>query len=455
MKNFRRFINRVQYIGSSKLLVAALFVALTGVALSANFATGGNAASAATCTTNNIMPCGFSSIGNFVSNYKADTKGDYKPVYAAFGLDSSELDRLSKTAKMGVAYRDGTVKVDGKVVATNGVSLGREKKSYSQTVTIGGKTYYQDRDQDAFLSDIPALVMMNGDQFEFAALTACGNPVKGTPTGKAPEYSCNMLNVKQTNRTTFSYTTDVTALHGATVAKLVYDFGDGTSQTVTSASQTVTHEYAKEGTFTTKVTIYVSVNGETKTVTSVHCAKSVEVKPVLQTPAYACSALTPTTINKENRQYRFTVKTTQSGGATLKDAAFNFGDGQSITGVQPSDASTASSEHTFAKAGSYTIVATVNFNVAGNVKSVTCQATISPEQTPPQECKPGIPVGDSHCTECKPGIPAGSKECTPQELPNTSAISVLGGIVGGGSILTAGSYFLRSRRNVLNTFLRR
>jgi len=455
MRTIRRLLNRARYIGSSKLLVAALFVSLTGVALSANFATGSAPVSAATCNTNNIMPCGYGTISDFVNTYKANAAGDYPAIYAAYGLAPSEIDHLGQTAKMGMAYRDGTVKVDGKVVATNAVSLGREKKSYSQTVTIGGKTYYQDRDQDAFLSDIPALVLMNGDQFEFAALTACGNPVKGTPTGQPPQYSCDMLKPKQINRTTFSYTTDVTALHGATVSKLVYDFGDGTTQTANRGDQVITHEYAKEGTFTTKVTVYVSVNGETKTVTAAQCAKPVEVKPIPETPAYACSALTPTTINQQNRQYRFTTKTTQSGGATLKDASFDFGDGQSVTGVKPSDDSTAASEHTYAKAGDYTIVATVNFNVAGGVKSVTCKTTISPTQTPPQECKPGIPVGDSRCTECKPGVPAGSAECTPQQLPNTSAVSVLGGTVGGGSILTAGGYFLRSRRNLLNTFLRR
>ena len=454
-KAFQRLITRVQYVGSSKLLVGALFIALTGVALTANFATGGTPASAYTCETNNIIPCGFNSISDFVNIYKANAKGDYPQIYAAFGLAPTDIGRLAKTAKMGMAYRDGTIRLDGKVVATNGISLGREKKSYSKTVTIGGKTYYQDRDQDAFLSDIPALIMMNGDQFEFGALTACGNPLKGTPTGQPPEYSCNMLNPTQVNRTTYSFTTDVTALHGATVTKLVYDFGDGQTQTVTSASQKVTHEYAKEGTFTTKVTVYVLVNGETKAVTSLHCAKPVEVKPVPQTPQFTCSALTPTTISKENRQYRFTVTTAQSGGATLKSADFNFGDGQSITGVVPSDANTISTEHTYAQAGNDTIVATVYFNVNDQVKSVSCQASISPEQTPPQECKPGIPVGDSRCNECKPGVPAGSAACTAEQLPNTSAVDVLGGTVGGGSIVTAGGYFLRSRRNLLETFLRR
>jgi PKD repeat protein len=449
MKVINRILNHVRYASSSKLLVAALFVALTGVALSANFAAGGTAAGAYTCKTNNILPCGTDSVANFVSQYKANKTGDLPASYAAFGLQSGEIDRFAKTAKMGVAYRDGTVKVDGKVVATNGISLGREKKSYSKTVSIGNKTYYQDRDQDAFLSDIPALVLMNGDQFEFAALTACGNPVKGTPTSKAPEYSCNMLNAKQVNRTTYSYTTDVTALHGATVAKLVYDFGDGKTQTVSSASQAVTHQYDKEGTYTTKVTVYVTVNGETKPVTGAKCAKPVTVQPAPQTPVYTCDALTATTISKENRQFRFTVKTNQSGGATLRDASFTFGDTQSISGVKPSDTNTVSTEHTYANAGTYTIVATVNFNVAGGVKSVTCKTQISPEKTPPVECKPGIPVGDTRCVETPPTTP------TAQVLPNTSGVDILGGTMGTGGILTAGGYFIRSRRNLISTLLRR
>lgn len=455
MKSVKRFLNRVQYVGSSKLLVAALFVALTGVALSANFANG-TPASAAKCEANNIMECGAPSISSFVSQYKANKPGDLDNIYAAFGLAPNEIDRFAKTAQMGVVYKNGDVKIGNKTVATDAVTLGRSPKSYSWDMKIGGKTYYASHSKDVFLDNsIPAMIMMNGDQFEFAALTACGNAVKGHPTGKAPSYSCDMLKSKQINRTTFSYTTDTTALNGAKVAKVVYDFGDGQTQTATSGAQSVTHEYAKEGDFTVKVTVYVTVNGETQTVTGAKCATKVTVKPVVQTPAYACSALTATTISKENRQYRFTVKTTQSGGATLKDASFVFGDSQSISGVKPTDDSTVSAEHTYAKAGDYTIVATVNFDVAGSVKSVTCQTKISPEQTPPQECKPGIPMGDSRCTECKPGVPAGSKECTPQELPNTSGVSILGGAFGGSSILTAGGYFIRSRRNLASSLLKR
>lgn len=456
MNIINRVLNRVRYAGSSKLLVGALFVGLTGVALTANL-TGGTPVQAAECKANNIINCGVTSVSDFVNKYKLNEKGDLDNIYTHYGLAPNEIDRFAKTAKMGEARKNGDIVLDGKVVATNATSLGREKKSYSSNLVIDGKTYYSSRSQDVFLSNsIPALIMMNGNQFEFAALTVCGNPITGKPKGDAPKYSCDMLNTKQIDRTTFSYTTDTTALNGAKIAKLVYEFGDGKTETVTNPSQAVTHKYAKEGTYTTKVTVYVTVNGETKTVTGAKCAKPVEVKPEAPKPAYACTALTPTVINKEKREYRFTAKTTQSGGATLKDASFNFGDGQSITGVKPTDASTVASTHTYAKDGTYTIIATVNFNVAGDVKSVTCQTKVTPET--PAECKPGIPVGDERCKEeCKPGIPVGDKRCedVPAELPNTGVTDVLGGTIGLGGVLTAGGYFIRSRRNLLDSFLNR
>jgi len=457
MKAINRILNRIRYAGSSKLLVGALFVGLTGLVLSANLASNNQSVEAAGCKDNNIVHCGVTSVSDFVKQYKTNTKGDLDNIYNYYGLAPSEIDRFARTAKLGYVEKSGNIVLDGKVVATGAESLGRESKSYSKKLVINGVTYHASKSQDVFLDQrIPALIMMNGDQFEFAALTECGNPIKGHPKGNAPKYSCDMLSAKLINRTTYSYTTDVTALSGAKVSKLVYDFGDGKTQTVTNASQAVSHTYAKEGTYTTKVTVYVTVNGETKEVTGAKCAKPVEVKPEEQKPAYACDALTATTINKEKREYRFTAKTTQSGGATLKDASFNFGDGQSITGVKPSDASTVASSHTYAKAGTYTIITTVNFSVASGVKSVTCQTKITPTETPAAECKPGIPVGDTRCKEeCKPGVPVGDKACAPAELPNTSVTNVLGGTIGLGSVLTAGGYFFRSRRNLLDSLLNR
>lgn len=472
MKVLQRILNRVRYAGSSKLLVGALLVGVTGIALAANIGTNSSAAQAASCDPNDIIYCGVSSPSDFVNKYKQNATGDLDDIYAQYGLTANELDRFAKTAKTGEARKNGDILVDGKVVATDATSLGRHDKPHATKLYAAGKTFYSNRNQDVFqVESTPVLVMMNGDQVEFVVMKACGNAMIGKPKGKPPVYSCDMLNTKLINRTTYSYTTNVTAVNGAKISKLVYDFGDGKTQTVTNPGEAVNHTYAKEGTYNTKVTVYVTVNGETKEVTSAKCAKPVEVKPEAPKPAYVCDMLGVTTINKEKREYRFTAKTTQSGGATLKDASFNFGDGQSITGVKPTDANTVASSHAYAKAGNYTIVATVNFSIGSDTKSVTCQAKISPTDTPPAECKPGIPVGDVRCTECKPGIPTGDKRCeeckpgipvgdkqceeTPAELPNTGVTNILGGTIGLGSIVTAGGYFLRSRRNLTGSFLNR
>ena len=459
MKYIHRFLNHVRYATSSKLVLGALFIAVSGIALGANLLVGGINASAETCKANNIMPCGYNSVENFVSKYKSNSTGDLKDIYAAYGLSPNEIDRFAKTAQAGVVHKNGDITVSGKVVAKNATNLGREKTgSYNKAVTINGKTYYSGTTQNTFAVDsLPALVMMNGEKMEFAVMNICGNPLPATPTGEAPKYSCDMLNTQKVNRTTFSYTTDVTALHGAKVAKLVYDFGDGSSKTVTDASQAVTHTYAQEGSYTTKVTVYVTVNGETKAVTAAECEKPVEVTPPPVTPTYVCDQLVATTISQENRQYRFTAETSQTGGAKLVSASFDFGDNTSINDVTPAAENTVSAEHTYAEAGTYTITATATFTVGETEKTVTCEAQVSPENQPPEECKPGIPVGDSRCEECKEGIPVGDKRCedtpeTPAELPNTGAGLAVGSFVGVGALGMSLKAWMSSRRNLRNIF---
>lgn len=438
MKVLSRFFNHVRHASSNKLLVGSLFVAVMGATLAGGLALGHNTADAA-CNPNDIMACGASSPAEFVNKYKQNASGDLSTIYGGYGLSPDKIDRFAKTAKMGTAYKNGNIVVDGKVVATGADSLGRNPKTHSAAVNIGGKTYYSDTNQNVFVPDsIPAMVMMNGDQFEFAALTACGNPLHGTPKGNAPKYSCDMLNRKQIDRDTFSFTTNATALYGAQVAKVVYEFGDGTSKTAPTISEAVEHTYAKPGSYTAKVTVYVTVNGETKTVAGPQCTKPITVEEVPQTPTYACKELIGQLISKDNRQYRFTVTTAQDGGAKLKSADFDFGDGNTQTGVKPANENTVTAEHSYAEAKEYTVTANVYFTVGNDSKNVKCQTKITPEQPPVKECKPGVPVG--------------SKECeTPTELPNTGAVDILGGAIGTSGIASAGTYLYRSRRNLLNT----
>lgn len=438
MKVLSRFFNHVQHATSNKLLVGSLFVTLMGATLAGSLALSHSTANAA-CNPNDIMACGASNPAEFVSKYKQNASGDLATIYSSYGLAPDEIDRFAKTAKMGTAYKNGTIVVDGKVVATGADSLGRNKKTHSATVSIGNKAYYSDTNQNVFVPDsIPAMVMLNGEQFEFAALTACGNPLHGTPNGNAPKYSCDMLNRKQIDRDTFSFTTNATAQYGANVAKVVYEFGDGTTKTANTITEAVEHTYSKPGNYNAKVTVYVTVNGETKTVTGVQCTKPITVEEVPQTPTYACKELIGELISKDSRQYRFTVTTTQDGGAKLKSADFDFGDGNTQTGVKPASDNTVVTEHSYAEAKEYTITANVYFTVGQDTKNVKCQTKITPEQPPVKECKPGIPVD--------------SKECeTPTELPNTGAVDIFGGAIGTSGIASAGAYLYRSRRNLLNT----
>jgi len=60
------------------------------------------------------------------------------------------------------------------------------------------------------------------------------------------------------------------------------------------------------------------------------------------------------------------------------------------------------------------------------------------KENPPKECKPGIPEGDARCTT----IP------TPPKLPQTGPASVAGAIIGAGSLVTAGTYYILSRKKL-------
>ncbi len=81
-------------------------------------------------------------------------------------------------------------------------------------------------------------------------------------------------------------------------------------------------------------------------------------------------------------------------------------------------------------------------------------ATVTVTKTcQPNECKPGIPVGDSRCEtpkECKPGIPVGDKRCAPTELPHTGPAEDVMNLIGIGTLVASIGYYRSSRRELLN-----
>ena len=357
--------------------LTALAVTVSAVVFFGILGADSKAALPVDCDNNSIIKCGGVTSAELASKYTKNDTGDLPAIYQNYGLTANEMTHADTMAKMGEVRKDGTVVVNGEVVATDATSIGRQNIfSGSTTKSIGGKTFYDTPPSRSFARDsIVAYVFFNQDgTFKAAVLTSCGNPVTGKPKPKPPVYACDGLVAAPISRTEYGFTGSASASNGATIASYTFDFGDGSSQTVTSPND-VKHTYAKEGSYTATLTVSVTVSGADKTVTSAKCTTEISIAP--------------------------------------------------------------------------------------------------------EECKPGIPVGDERCTdkpkECKPGIPQGDARCTPcdipgkeqypknsdqcvaapVELPHTGPNDLIFGGIGLGSIIAASSYWYASRRGLLQALLNR
>jgi hypothetical protein len=427
-------------------LMSFFGMAFTGLTVVAN-------ASGTNCDDNAILKCGFSSTSNFISTVKSNNSGnghsDLQAVYAHYGLEPADYDKFVTSARPGLAYSDGRIVVDGQTVSNNAKSIGRiaayQGSGYFST-PINGTTYYGNTNQKAYaagVSSLPVMVLFNAQGvMQFAVLNACGNPEYGTNV--TPSYSCNALNESAVSgeANTYKFTTSASAGNNATISKVVYTFGDGSSTTETSPSTPVTHTYTSGGTYTAKVTVYVHLPGNQNiTVASTQCQKVITI----QIPTYLCVQLNGAILDQSKMSYSFTATAKYSGGATFTSADFNFGDGNTQEGVKPasSSATTITVDHTYTKAATYNASAVLHFMANGQaVTAAACPAMVTPTTPPTPECKPGVPVGSPDCSPCatNASVPADSAQCMtpPPVLPNTGAgdtIAIFAGVAVAGFLV--------------------
>lgn len=408
------------------------------------------------CNTNSVMNCGFSSKSDFIAQIKnGDSRGhkDLAGLYAAFGFTSSDYDRFVSSAKPALFYKDGRVVVDGKTVATEAFSYGRWQSTHTgpdmKTVSGGGTTIYGNYTTQTFVgySYMTGYVLFDSTGTpEFMVVDSCGNPITAKVVKSSAVCDALSYTVVSGKLNTYDFTSKGSTSGLASITKYVYDFGDGSSTvTKSSGSSTVNHKYTKEGTFTAKVTVYASAPGST-TITSstTGCQKDITVK----LPYYLCGQLGGEILDQKTYSYRFTATIEYGNGAQFISADFDFGDGETKTGVKSTDGATVSTEHSYVKAGNYSASAVLRFTVDGEtVTAPTCLAVVTPTKPPVPQCKPGIPVGDIRCTPCKydASIPADDRRCEAPvtELPNTGAgnviaistIALVGGFLGYRHIL--------------------
>lgn len=104
---------------------------------------------------------------------------ELKKLFSHLGMGIENL--TTSTLQDGVVSKNGNVTVNGKIVAYNALSMGRNKTAHSTQVSGVSYPIYWRPTSDSFVSgSIPAFVYINYDgSMAFAIIKSCGNPVKG------------------------------------------------------------------------------------------------------------------------------------------------------------------------------------------------------------------------------------------------------------------------------------
>lgn len=142
------------------------------------------------CDDNAVIRCGAASTEGLLEKYNNDAS--VRAIFNHFGISAGEMSRIGTTAKSGIVDKDGRVTVGDNVVATGAITAGRQNMSGSTAVNVGGTTFYKRPPSVSFQTNrLKAFVVMDSNnQFAFAIIASCGNPVtahpKPKPTPPAP-----------------------------------------------------------------------------------------------------------------------------------------------------------------------------------------------------------------------------------------------------------------------------
>jgi hypothetical protein len=462
-------LSKLKSIARNKVMLGAAVGILLGAGVLMG-TTGAASAETYNCDSNAVMYCGAPSVSKLISNYNNGISGHETPnsihdVYSYFGISSSDVKSMTSTVQMGIVKKNGQVYVGSKLVASSALTAGRSYISGSKTVHYGVTTFYTRAPSVSFLDDsLDAYVVMVNNQFKFAILVSCGNPVTGVPTPTpitpkpvlTPKYTINKLVAVQGSS---NYSKDVSVKSGAivdykiTVAstgntpvtnlnvsdKLPADveYVGGTLQedgkaansndlfnshiavgTLKNGTSTVFTFEAKVGyedtTATCKTaTLTNSANmvatGLGATSSSANVEKACQPAP---TPCYQCTSLTAD--QTAANAYNFTAKASASNGATITGYVFNYGDGKTQTVTTSNDSATAS--HAYSTTATFNVTVAALVSVNGKTQTVTsanCGTTV----------KPVCPLPEGQCTDVKLVQNAGN----PREVTATATYTTVNG----------------------------
>lgn len=208
--------------------------------------------------------------------YRAIISSCANPVMAApteqpvYSCDNLKADKIERTK-----YRFTTT-----ATAKGGASLGDYTYDFGDgTKMNGGKTIdHQYTKPGTYLVKVTANIKLMGETKPVNG-EHCVTTITVEEESKTPLFTCNSLSAQLIEGKTraYAYTLGYTAEGGASLTKVTYDFGDGTSSTFELKDAfNVTHEYATTGTYTTTTTLFFTVPENGKVVDkSATCTTSV------------------------------------------------------------------------------------------------------------------------------------------------------------------------------------
>lgn len=461
MSTFSNMVQRYKRATPKQLIVTGIFMLALAGSIGAGFAANQQTSAATTrdCDTNSIdyKPnnggCGALSPAELIADLRQNDPSDLQAIMADerfANLPGGKYDRFASTAVMGNVYRNGQVKDNnGNLILQNASSMGRKSwgNPNRHPVTIGGGTYYTSTTQNSFapgVDSIPVMIMFDADgNAESIVMTACGNPVWGDKVKSTAE--CKALNMTAVSgkENTYDFTTNAAVTGNAKVVKVEY-FVDGSSyKSEANASTPVRIAFTKDSTVTVEVT--VSVPGkQTRVIKSELCKKKVVVK-VKKEVVHVCKNLVAT--SSDNKTFRFTVKTTQSTGVTVKSADFVLDNKTTTTGVTTKVNGDIYRDYTFTDNEKHTVaIKQIAFEVEGKTVDVKtkegeCKASVTREKAPecPEKPGSGFPPGDARCQTKPPEVP--------KEMPKSGPAGIAGLFAGVSAAGAIGHRMFQNRRN--------
>lgn len=135
------------------------------------------------CDNNAVMKCGVLSTNEVGIKYVDAEDATARIIFNDFGITDQDIKQINTRAVVGKVSKGGNVYVGNKLVASNAMTAGRQNITGSTAVRVGGITYYKRPPSLSFRNNmLDAFVVMNSyNQFKYAVLASCGNPVTAVP----------------------------------------------------------------------------------------------------------------------------------------------------------------------------------------------------------------------------------------------------------------------------------